>query len=398
MEDLDSGYVMYRNKDGTKSGKLSYTTTIFNETNYSKITSKQPSIKYKAAFEDPQFQSFASYALKSASNNLQSLKELCIECIAHNFDLVDCFKGLPDIIGKDIFDCVIKCISFDDLQIDLHGKWKKVIRVFVAAYGSCILKSFNLSQKWLFLAVNSEIMFSFVMLQELDLSSCRLGNSHDIIFFVGKLDFLQKLSLRNNSLTNCGIKNLTAFRRRAKKGLLRLKVLHVESNNITSDVLMYLQLLPNLEIITADLNVSGCFVSNIKTDSEVKFRKCYCKNDHDPNVFRKCSNEGWVASYLESYIKQVDAAKKQHLSRIKFYHSKQNYVTRVQQYVCENSDYVTLCTDHDHHKPFSKSESHKLVTYKTKKPSFKFNVNGNAKDHLINNISNDETLLSLYRS
>ena len=234
----------------------------------------------------------------------QSLKQTCVDFIIHNFGLVDCLKGLPVIVAKELFDSYIikkPCLCSVKFS-DSVDRWQRDMAVFVSSHKQNVLKSIDLSGNWLFLSLQIEHVFSFLYLEELDISSCRVGDHHEVLFFIGKLELLKKLSLNNNNLTSEGVKNLTQYQRRAKKGLSKLEYLRLEQNKIENIALVYLQCLPLLSVIVVDNEkLKHACVRHLF------FSYCLSPNDHDFDILcdKICVNEGWAVSLLENCIKKV---------------------------------------------------------------------------------------------
>ena len=237
-----------------------------------------------------------------SQSGMISLKARCIKYIVEKFDIVDSLVGLPEIIGKELFAYYVKqqpCICSNEPS----PEWQRDMTVFASAFKQNILQAINLSGYWLFSSLQIEHLFPFLHLEELDISSCKVGNHHEILLHVGKLEFLKKLSLKDNNLTGDGIKNLTLCRRRAGKGLSKLKYLKLDLNKIETIGFNYLRCLPLLKVLTVDKEELNIFDKNNK----LLFSLCNSLHDHDFDNFmvKSCKNHGWAIDLLQNCIEST---------------------------------------------------------------------------------------------
>ena len=306
----ESGNIVYWNCNHSKCQKLSYFAN-----------------KNDISFQ-PQTNVMESKACYVAENKnfltnfdcLMSLKQTCLNYLVANFELVDSLIGFPSILAKDLFICVVKkrpcfCDSQDaPLSIE---RWQHTMHIFSTAYKDELLKSINLSEKWLFLSLSIEHLVPFEYLEEIDISFCRIGNTHEILLLIGKLIYLKKLFLNNNNLTCDGVKNLTLSQRRAKTGLSRLQYLRLDGNDIKESSVMYLQSLPMLSVIVLDNKIDLS-----KTRCSYKFSECNLRTDHQFNIDATCKNEGWVVESLSHCIQQSEKRKERKNYYCTFYKKK----------------------------------------------------------------------------
>jgi len=247
----------------------------------------------------------AAIILCKTDKMVSSLNKICIDYVVLNFTLVDSLIGLPDIIAKDLFISYIQqspCIC-STATFNSPNAWLKDMTTFAAAFKRNVLQSIDLSGEWLFLSLQIEHLYPFLHLEELDISSCKIGNHHEILFHVGKLEFLKKLSMRNNNLSNDGIKNLTLYRRRALKGLERLEFLRLDFNKIDNAGFEYLCCLPVLKVLITDKK--GLLLKMFANDQRLVLRHCKTPHYHGSDVFmdKFCEDHGWVTEQFKKCIK-----------------------------------------------------------------------------------------------
>ena len=169
----------------------------------------------KTTFSDPP----SGLACKE---ELWSLKDISLRYIAYNIKLADSFVGLPEIVGKEIFDA---CCKVGSLEPSSSEDWATVLNIFCEAYQHLILKTLNLSGKHFFVNIDFETILSFTHLKVLDLSNCKIGDTHPILVHLHSFHHLESLSLSGNNFGVGGVKLLTQHNRRTRSGFRNLKFL-----------------------------------------------------------------------------------------------------------------------------------------------------------------------------
>ena len=86
--------------------------------------------------------------------------------------------GFPDIIGEQLFKHAYSS-GLDQSQ--------QTLKLFCDAYGDLVLRSLSLAGQHLFANNYMEYLQCFIMLSELDLSYCRLGDEHELLTQVGEM-------------------------------------------------------------------------------------------------------------------------------------------------------------------------------------------------------------------
>ncbi|XP_009860129.2 leucine-rich repeat-containing protein 42-like [Ciona intestinalis] len=230
-----------------------------------------------------------------------TLKELCLAYVVNNIHRVDSLHGLPALIGKEIFDA---CMEAGYFNTDEYGNWRTVLDVFVDAYAEEVLQRLNLQSKWMFLASCLDCIVPYTHIQYIDLSHCRIGNSHEILCHLGTLQLIKVIGLHYNNISIQGIKIFTSKHRRAKWGLECLEVLRLDGNpNITHECLPFLTTLPALKIICLNVKV---LEQNPTLTGHLKI--CPQSSDFHSGIFSesKSRGHGWAAPLLNMYIQDMD--------------------------------------------------------------------------------------------
>nr|XP_039259086.1 uncharacterized protein LOC120335618 [Styela clava] len=208
---------------------------------------------------------------KDCQSDVQTLYEICMALVVNNLDHVDSFYGLPSLIGEQIFDEALESDRFTNKEFDVT---KLRLSIFMDAYGNEMFQRLNLSRQPMFLAQHiDEISLFLPYLHSVRLSNCGIGNTHEILFELGKLPQLECLCLDRNVIGDIGINNLLQLRRRNQQGLNNLQYLNLSDNKrISASSLFNLGLLPSLEALLIS--------SSVKTVKTSKFGKfsMRCKN------------------------------------------------------------------------------------------------------------------------
>ena len=112
-----------------------------------------------------------------------SLFELSAQFVAKNIELVESLNGFPEIVGKDIFR---QAENFNKFDLD-NCRTVFNIQTFEQAYPDQVLSSLNISGCHLGLNYCFHLLQLFTSINELDVSSCGLGDNHDILPHISNL-------------------------------------------------------------------------------------------------------------------------------------------------------------------------------------------------------------------
>ncbi|XP_053104190.1 leucine-rich repeat-containing protein 42 [Hemicordylus capensis] len=221
----------------------------------------------------------------------KSLFSLVLSYIADNIHHVESLIDFPEQIAEKLFYAAEARQKFTEPRTGLGALQK-----FIDAYGSSVLQTLCLKNKYIVISEKLEEIKSFRDLTCLDLSCCKLGDEHELIEHLTSeaLTSLTQLILKDNCLSDAGLRKMTAPVRVMKRGLEHLSMLDLSSNpKITNMGVVYLLCFKKLKYL--DLSGTGlkdmkAAVHRIQTQiglvhSEVPLKEF----DHS-----SCKTEGWA--------------------------------------------------------------------------------------------------------
>ncbi|XP_055956167.1 leucine-rich repeat-containing protein 42 [Patella vulgata] len=183
----------------------------------------------------------------------RKLSTLCICYVAANLHLVESLLYFPDVVGVEIFNEALKLREFKGRDKECLLK----LKLFCEAYENLMLISLSLPGSHLCLNNYFEHLSLFEHLEELDVSSNGLGDDHDVLHHISHLKWLRTLCLRNNCLSNDGLRKLTSPLRMLHQGPLDLHNLDLTENpEISSKGVKYLKCFQNLQILILSSYIS----------------------------------------------------------------------------------------------------------------------------------------------
>ncbi|XP_050818276.1 leucine-rich repeat-containing protein 42 isoform X2 [Gopherus flavomarginatus] len=162
----------------------------------------------------------------------KSLFGLVLGYISDNVDHIDSLIGFPEQIAEKLFSAAEARQKFTEPVTGLRALQK-----FTEAYGSLVLCSLCLHNRYLVIAEKLEEIKSFRELTCLDLSCCKLGDNHELLEHITKeaLSSVTRLLLKDNCLSDAGLRKMTAPVRVMKRGLENLSVLDLSCNPEITD-------------------------------------------------------------------------------------------------------------------------------------------------------------------
>ncbi|XP_072130162.1 leucine-rich repeat-containing protein 42 isoform X3 [Mobula birostris] len=181
----------------------------------------------------------------------KSLFDGVLAFIADNIQHVDSLIGFPEQIAEKLFTAVEARKKFVDPSTSA-----KALFIFSEAYGNLVLQSLCLRERFMLVSEKLKEIQSFRGLKCLDLSSCKLGDDHELLRHLTSesLVSLVLLYLKDNGLSDCGLQRMTAPVRVMRKGLGNLEVLDLSGNpKISGRGLLYVCCFTKLR----SLNISG---------------------------------------------------------------------------------------------------------------------------------------------
>lgn len=221
----------------------------------------------------------------------KSLFSLVLGFISDNVDHIDSLIGFPEQIAEKLFSAAEARQKFTE-----PGAGLRALQKFTEAYGSLVLCSLCLRNRYLVVAEKLEEIKSFRELTRLDLSCCWLGDEHELLEHLTNeaLSSVTQLHLKDNCLSDAGIRKMTAPVRVLKRGLENLTLLDLSCNpEITDAGIGYLFSFRKLNC----LDISGTGLKDIKavkdklrTHIGLVHSKVPLKEfDHS-----NCKTEGWA--------------------------------------------------------------------------------------------------------
>ncbi|XP_072429829.1 leucine-rich repeat-containing protein 42 [Chiloscyllium punctatum] len=221
----------------------------------------------------------------------KSLFDVVLGFIADNIQHVDSLIGFPEQIAEKLFIAVEARKKFIDPDTSTKALFK-----FSEAYGSLVLQSLCLRNRFLMVSEKLEEIQSLRGLMSLDLSSCKLGDEHELLIHLTSetLASLTCLFLKDNGLSDSGLQKMTASVRVVKKGLGNLEVLDLSDNSrISEHGMRYLCCFSKLRA----LDISGTGVMPNCSSVQMIQNKLSLYPAGEPlEVFKHtcCRTEGWA--------------------------------------------------------------------------------------------------------
>ncbi|XP_075038231.1 leucine-rich repeat-containing protein 42 [Mixophyes fleayi] len=158
---------------------------------------------------------------------------LALDLIADNIQHVDSLLGFPEQIAEKLFTAAEARQQFCKPNSGLVA-----LRKFTEAYGDLMLSSLCLRGKHLLVSEKLEAITSFHGLHRLDLSCCKLGDEHEFLEHItsAALSSLRELYLKDNCLSDIGVRKMTAPLRVLNRGLGCLTLLDLSCNQGITDL------------------------------------------------------------------------------------------------------------------------------------------------------------------
>ncbi|TRZ20071.1 hypothetical protein HGM15179_007052 [Zosterops borbonicus] len=237
----------------------------------------------------------------------KSLFSLVLGYISDNVDHIDSLIGFPEQIAEKLFSAAEARQKFTEPVTGLRALQK-----FTEAYGSLVLCSLCLRNRYLVISEKLEEIKSFRELTCLDLSCCKLGDEHELLEHLTKeaLSSVKRLLLKDNSLSDAGLRRMTAPVRVLKKGLENLLVLDLSCNPKITDVgigyLLSFKKLNCLDISGTGLKDVDAVIKRLQMQIGLVHSKVPLKEfDHS-----NCKTEGWAEQTVLQWEQAVMEAMK----------------------------------------------------------------------------------------
>ncbi|XP_043860803.1 leucine-rich repeat-containing protein 42 isoform X3 [Dromiciops gliroides] len=188
----------------------------------------------------------------------KSLFSLALGFISDNVDHIDSLIGFPEQIAEKLFSAAEARHKFTE-----PGAGLRALQKFTEAYGRLVLCSLCLRNRYLVISEKLEEIKSFRELSCLDLSCCKLGDEHELLEHLTNeaLSSVTQLRLKDNCLSDAGVRRMTAPVRVLRRGLENLALLDLSCNpEITDAGIGYLFSFRKLNC----LDISGTGLQDVK--------------------------------------------------------------------------------------------------------------------------------------
>ncbi|XP_048457584.1 leucine-rich repeat-containing protein 42 isoform X1 [Rhincodon typus] len=240
----------------------------------------------------------------------KSLFDLVLGFIADNIQHVDSLIGFPEQVAEKLFIAVEARKKFIDPDTSTKALFK-----FSEAYGSLVLHSLCLRNRFLMVSEKLEEIQSFRGLMSLDLSSCKLGDEHELLIHLTSetLASLVCLFLKDNGLSDAGLQKMTAPVRVVKRGLGNLEVLDLSDNpRISEHGMQYLCCFSKLKA----LDISGTGVMpNCSSVQMIQNKLSFHPAGEPLEAFKHtcCRTEGWAEQVVHQW-ERVSVRQRENIS------------------------------------------------------------------------------------
>ncbi|XP_020655294.3 leucine-rich repeat-containing protein 42 [Pogona vitticeps] len=234
--------------------------------------------------------------------SVKSLFSIVLSYVADNINHVDSLNGFPEQIAEKLFCAANTRQKFAEPRTGLSALQK-----FIDAYGNLVLRTLCLNNCYLLISEKLEEIKSFQGLICLDLSCCKLGDGHDLLQHTTSetLSSLTRLLLKDNCLSDAGLRKMTAPVRVMKRGLENLTVLDLSYNpGITNMGLRYLLCFKKLNY----LDVSGTDIKNTKAAiCEIQTQMGLIHSEVPLKEFdhNSCKTQGWAEQIILQWEQEV---------------------------------------------------------------------------------------------
>ncbi|KAG8436875.1 hypothetical protein GDO86_007821 [Hymenochirus boettgeri] len=237
----------------------------------------------------------------------KTLFALTLDLISDNIQHVDSLNGFPDQIAEKLFTAA-------EAKHKFHSPYSglKALRKFTEAYGDMVLSSLCLRGRYLLVSERLEEIKSFQNLCSLDLSCCKLGDDHELLGHLtsDSMNRLSGLYLKDNCLSDIGLRRMTASLRVLGRGFENLKTLDLSYNPCITDkgvtFLFAFKLLDFLDISGIGIQDSSVTIKKIHSRTGLLYSKePIAKFDHI-----NCTTQGWAEQLLNQWESFILAAVK----------------------------------------------------------------------------------------
>ncbi|XP_046844313.1 leucine-rich repeat-containing protein 42-like isoform X2 [Xenia sp. Carnegie-2017] len=215
-----------------------------------------------------------------------SLFEICKSFVVKNLHLLESLEHFPEIIGFQLFLEAIREKSFH--------KDSNNLKIFCLAYKDLILKQLSLQESAVLINEYIHYFECFEHLHSLNLSHCRLGDSHQYLTFTGQIKSLKYFNLKDNCLTDHGLAKWSLPYRMFENGPKFLQVLDLSCNPVLT-VACLKSLLKFVHLKRLNLSGTGvCHHDEIQRFND-RMNLCMMK---ELDEYERIVTEGWAEPFI----------------------------------------------------------------------------------------------------
>ncbi|XP_066932058.1 leucine-rich repeat-containing protein 42-like isoform X3 [Clytia hemisphaerica] len=231
-----------------------------------------------------------------------SLLKMCFRYISLNLSILDSLVGMPEIIGKELFDFMLKnqILTLENVPYEHKNKEDEnrlhCLMVFNEAFEDQIISNLSLKHSPKIMPYLSDFLICFNNVRELDLTGISLNDS--VLSTFHNLTCLEILILAECGLCDFSIKKFSLPYRLFHNENIALEFLDLRDNKeITSKSLENLFVFPLLK----KLNLSNTGIKKINLDSK-KLEKYNFDYKQSPQTYKEVETTGWAKPIVEKIL------------------------------------------------------------------------------------------------
>lgn len=214
------------------------------------------------------------------------LFEIVMNFVTDNIDAVEHLGGVPELIGKALFNCILERNSI--------LMTANALKLFVNAYGQAVASSVNLSKCDVDACI-TKLVIVLPHIVMLDLSYCGIVPGDEIMHHLGNLQLprLERLSLEYNSLDDHCLRCLTMPTTMFGRGPTSLTELYLAGNqHLTCRGLRHLRCFPKLRLLRLS------WPTNMSIKNLASYLKMEVSSDEPPFMVQTL---GWAKTLFSSW-------------------------------------------------------------------------------------------------
>ncbi|XP_076347183.1 LOW QUALITY PROTEIN: leucine-rich repeat-containing protein 42-like [Tachypleus tridentatus] len=243
-----------------------------------------------------------------SKSSVPTLFSYSLNFIAKNILNVESLIGFPDVIGEILFKLTAHLGAFTGQEVIIT----KLIQLFVDAYKEQVLSSLWLRKNLLMINEYCDPIIQLThYVIDLDLTSCHLGDGHDLISHIRELKRLQRLVLADNNLTDRAVRLLTLPCRMYARGSPFLHYLDLSFNKgITNASIRWLMCYKDLRFLDlTETSITPLGVFQIKQKLELQESSTKEESSIETKGWAEEVVKQWHVDTETNYIKKTSHSK-----------------------------------------------------------------------------------------